>query len=226
LASVTISSDFIAHVHSIFWRAIDTVKYGHVSREGMNIFTSNASPAYICCVAAVEAFVNEVFFGLPTFLELEQGPLGSVERGWLERLDLRHKLVLFPQLLIGKTFDRGGQPYQDMSNLIRLRNKLVHYKMENTAPPYLRDLESRGIALVSDTEGADYIWVHKISCTEGIRWANNTSARTVHKLVEMIRDDAAVPSFLSIAENFREIGGEQVRDRIRSIEAGNHNEAP
>ena len=215
--SVTISSDLIAHAHQIFWQAIETAKHSHVSREDFNVFTNEASPAYICCVAAVEAFINELFFGLPTFRRLESGPLASLEKDWLEKLDLRHKLVLFPQLLVGETFDRGSQPFQDMSILIRLRNSIVHYKMDRTPPKFLQDLSNRGVVLVADTEAADYLWVHKISCTEGVRWAINTSTRTVHKLVELVRDEAAIPSFLKLAGNFQEISEDQVKDRLRKI---------
>lgn len=226
MGSVTISSEFIAHVHEIFWQAIDSSKYGHVSREGINIFTGSAPPAYICCVAAVEAFVNELFFGLPTFKRLEEGPMGSVDRKWLERIGLKNKLILFPQLLVGETFDRGSQPYKDMTTLIRLRNAMVHYKMENKPPSYLKDLEAQRTVLVTDTEGADYLWMHKLSCTEGIRWANNTSARTVHKLVEIVREGAAVPSFLNLANNFQQIAEDQVKARLQALDEIGGSEAP
>lgn len=226
MASVTISSDFFVHAKSIFWNAIDTAKHDHVSREEINVFTHDASPAYICCVAAVEAFVNEIFFGLPTFQKLKESPLSSINPNWLERLELKHKLILFPQLLVGDTFDRGAQPYHDMSILIRLRNVLVHYKMDNAAPPYIQDLEARGYTIQPNKEGADYIWVHKISCTEGIRWAINTSAKSVHSLVDFIREGATVPSFLRLADNFQEISKDQVRDRIREIQEGANTSAP
>ena len=90
--------------------------------------------------------------------------------------------------------------------------------MDNAAPPYIQDLEARGYTLQPNKEGADYIWVHKISCTEGIRWAINASARTVHTLVDLIREDATVPSFLRLADNFQEISEDQVRDRLRVVQ--------
>jgi hypothetical protein len=218
LGSITISSDFIAHVRHIFWLGINTAKHGRVSREGINIFTNEASSAYILCVAAVEAFINELVFGLPTFPQLKKGPMGMLENDWLEKLELKHKLVLFPQLLAGRTFDRGSQPYQDMWTLIRVRNTMVHYKMENTAPSYMKALEDRKVVLIADSEASDYLWMHKLSCTEGIRWANNTATRTVHRLVELLKDGKAIPNIFNLANNFIEISKDEVIEALAKIE--------
>ena len=61
--------------------------------------------------------------------------------------------------------------------------------MKVKAPKYVKVLAQRGIALTACPKGADYAWVHKLSSSEGIRWAHNTACKTVQALVSLIPDD-------------------------------------
>jgi hypothetical protein len=71
------------------------------------------------------------------------------------------------------------QPYQDMNLLIKLRNFLVHYKMDFDFPKPVKDLQQRGIALASASES----WAICVSTTEGIRWAHNTVCETLKRII-------------------------------------------
>lgn len=47
---------------------------------------------------------------------------------YLDRLDLLSKWIIIPRLITGKQMDPGSKPLQNLSWLVSLRNKLVHYK--------------------------------------------------------------------------------------------------
>lgn len=65
-------------------------------------------------VASVEAFVNEVFLGSMAQSFMRGSPLWSLSEDWLEKVELREKLILVPQLLFGQSLLRGEQPYQHL----------------------------------------------------------------------------------------------------------------
>lgn len=78
---------------------------------------------------------------------------------------------------------------QDMALLIRVRNDVVHFKMEGKPPSYLKGLDQRGISLTAwtDSQDSDYVWPHKLSTSEGIRWAHNTACATIKALAYLAR---------------------------------------
>jgi hypothetical protein len=98
--------------------------------------------------------------------------------------------------------------------LIRARNDLVHYKMHVDPPPYLRDLENRGIAMTTGNVDADYVWPHRLSSSEVIRWANNT---TVEALVGCVPSDGKKHVPVTV-RNFLEISEEPARARLAAAD--------
>ncbi len=138
-----------------------------------------------------------------------QSPLWAVPEKSLDRLDLRVKLVIVPQVLFGTSFVAGAQPYQDFALLVKVRNDIVHWKMANTAPTYIGALTTRGIALTHPGGNADYTWTQKLHCTEGIRWAHNSACAVVARLVEFTPEDGR--HFLEhLAGNFPPIEEQKV----------------
>src|SRR5206468_12508815 len=97
-----------------------------------------------------------------------------------------------PQLALGRTLPRDQQPYQDFVLLTRVRNELVHYKM-GWAPGFVRTLAQRGIALKVEPEAEEarggIAWGHRLSTTEGIRWAHNTAVAMVQALARLFPGD-------------------------------------
>ena len=148
-ATISISPDLIGHVRRLYMMTLADFASGKFSRSGINGHSSYAFPAYVLSVAAVEAYINEVFIAAPGRWVTRGRPLWKLPKDWIEKLDLPKKLVLVPQLLFGASFDPHAQPYQGMSLLIKLRNEIVHYKMSVTPPKLLRDLDQRGISLVA-----------------------------------------------------------------------------
>ena len=184
MGAVTISTTLIAHVRQLYDMALQDLASGRVVRKGINGYTHRAIPAYIVSVSSVEAFVNEAFLTEFARVIFKDAPLWSFPVDWLENLELSTKLVIIPQLLFGKSFSRDSQPYQDIILLIKVRNHFVHYKMKHKPPKFLKSLDDRGISLGSPTgtARADYAWAHKLSCSEGIRWAHNTVCDVVKEL--------------------------------------------
>lgn len=187
--AIAISNYFILHVREIYMMAIEDIGKSARIRKGINGHTVHGLPAYIIAVAAIEAFVNEVFLeNSQTKWYFPKSPLWKFPQEWLDRTDLGIKLILVPQLLLGKSFSKDTQPYQDIAQLIRVRNDLVHYKVLSQSPKYVKDLVQRGIALAPHVtvKWEDYSWPDKLSTSEGIRWAHNTACQAVEALVSFM----------------------------------------
>ena len=179
--SVTVSTNLIYHVRQLYEASLNYLASKHGVRYGINGYTDHALPAYVMAVAAVEAYVNEAFLSDLSRMVFKESALWELPTDWIEKLDLPIKLVLVPYYLFGKSFARDRQPYQDMILLIRVRNIFVHYKMTSTPPGFLQALDDRRISLVAPQvpTGGDFAWAHKLSSSEGIRWAHNTACNIV-----------------------------------------------
>lgn len=205
-ASVGISSYLIEHVEKLYSIATDKVRGRDDSESKGPHHTPLAIPAYILAVAAVEAFLNELY--LSSFGEMILGVkmlTGAAKP--LEQLDLRAKLLLVPHVAFGRALEANRQPYQNMTLLIQLRNELVHYKMGMRPPTAVNVLAQHGIAVrvsPEEEQGGPHPWAHRVSTLEGIRWAYNTACQTAVALLDLIPDDKRerVEMF---RRNFREI---------------------
>src|SRR5262245_12043154 len=195
--TTTMSGNFIGHVYTQFFEALTASARSRsgYSRQGRNLYAANSAPAYVVAVAAVEAFVNECF--------LSEAWMGGaqvtvVSPKALERMDIRTKVIVVPQLALGRTLPRDQQPYQDFALLAQVRNELVHYKM-GWAPTFVRVLAQRGIALKVEPEAEEarggIAWGHRLSTTEGIRWAHNTAVDTVQALARLFPEDSRIRPF-------------------------------
>lgn len=212
LSSRTISGDLIHHVRRLYEMALDDIAEGKGVRKGINGYTYHAFPAYIIAVSSVEAFVNEEFLSFMAQAYLKNSPpwknspIWNLPKDWLEGIELKQKLVLVPQLLFGQSFIPNAQPFQDMALLIKVRNDLVHYKMQGHPPKYLKHLDERRISLVATSSlDADYIWPSKLSTSEGIRWAHNTACVTVQKLASFATSLPYYTTLSYAVENFSPI---------------------
>ena len=214
MATSAISCALIHQVKRMYLMSLDDALNGNSVRHGINSFAVDGIAAYIIAAASVEAFINETFLTLFPRAQFKDSPLWNMPTDWLEKVELSAKLILIPQLLFEKTFRQNEQPYQDMSLLIRIRNDMIHFKMHIKPPKYISHLSERGIALVASDfkeNGADYAWPHKLSCSEGIRWANNTAYLTIQKLTEFV-DSSYKESVLRTASNFVMISDSFVSD--------------
>lgn len=222
---ITISGELIAHVHTLYGLALREVVDENQLKGGINGFTSYAFGAFITAVASVEAFVNETMLGSEGRRRGKWAVLDAMRRERLDRLELLDKLLLLPQLVFGRTFDRGRQPFQDFAMLVKIRNDIVHYKMPATAPGYLKDLLAHGIALApyeGDTLGLS-TWPRELSTLEAIRWAVNTCHAVTFKIVEFAEaEEEEQAAFFPggpwdvLKGNFRRIDESAVRKAVES----------
>jgi len=141
--AVTASGYFCENLVILYRLALDQVRGGKVFRHGINWYTDHAPPAYVMAVAAIESFFNEIALSDFARFHTRDSPLWECGDEWIHRLDLAVKLVMVPQILYGKTFDRGAAPFQDLSLLLKIRNDFVHYKMSSNAPKYVEELERK-----------------------------------------------------------------------------------
>jgi hypothetical protein len=216
--SVTISGGLISHVRQIYQAALEYLASGIGVRQGINGYTDYALPAYIITVAAVESFVNEAFLNDMIRMTIKDSPMWNIHIDTLENMELRLKLILFPQLLFQKSLSQSFQPYQDMNLLIKIRNEFIHYKMKDNSPKFLQNLEDRRISLVTPAPGkGDYFWVHNLCSSEGIRWAHNTACSVVNKLFSFMPSNSPAAGMISaLTGNFSAIPESFARDWLKN----------
>ena len=207
-ATMSISGSLLADVRVAMQLSIDFANTGKGVRHGNNAYTPHAFPAYVAAVASIEAFVNETFLGSFCRATYPKASLWDLERGALERMDLLLKIMVVPYFLFGTSLKRSEQPFQDFALLCKVRNEVVHFKMQFEVPKYIGPLSDRGIALTTGDIKGDYPWPARISCTEGIRWAHNTACRTAQALGSFIPGKER-PHVAMTLDNFQELSEAQ-----------------
>jgi len=191
--TTSISPFLMAQVREAFILGVRALASRTRRRADTNGFSERTLSAYILAMAAIEAFVNEVYFAEPHRRMLHDAPMWQLRADWLEKLDLREKILLLSHLVYERPFSRGAQPFQRLDTLVRIRNDLVHYKMEFREPKFLAELRREGIPLppVPSPPGLEPVegpWAQEVATTEGARWANNVAVEIVDALVALTPD--------------------------------------
>jgi hypothetical protein len=78
----------------------------------------NIVVTHIMCVACLEAYINIV----------AKDSFGGKCLDYFERLPLEAKWLYMPSLMNKAVLDPGREPFQSFSMLIKIRDKLIHYK--------------------------------------------------------------------------------------------------
>lgn len=73
----------------------------------------------IFCALVLETYINDYAISRLSKNYLERH---------LDKLDLASKWIVIPRIITGKQLDKSSKWFSDLSWLISLRNKLVHYK--------------------------------------------------------------------------------------------------
>jgi hypothetical protein len=137
----------------------------------------------ILSLNCLEAYLNE-FLALREHADQQEWGAAISE---LQRANLQAKWALASRLLAGKSFDKGGEPYQSFSLLCALRNELVHYHPEfrpmGTFPSgKIESLKSKfAFAFPGRAD-----WTVQVLNPECAKWACRTvrvMIRTFHELV-------------------------------------------
>lgn len=160
-----------------------------------NPYCSNAIVVYPLAVATWEAFFSEAIFNEANFITHPNSKINSIPVRLMERWDLHTKNVTILDLLYGKTFDESKKPYQDFTQLVSIRNELVHFKVNEPKEKFRKiifDLSNRGVFHSIDSYESlsrTLNWEDLISTLEGIRWAINTIVEMVHVLYNLIPEN-------------------------------------
>jgi hypothetical protein len=86
----------------------------------------------VFCATSLEAFINHYAIS-----HLSKNYLKT----YLDKLDLLSKWIVIPRITTGTQLDAGSRPLQDLSWLITLRNKLVHYKSRTVSIEEIKDTD-------------------------------------------------------------------------------------
>lgn len=172
-----------------------------------------ASVSIIFAHIAAEAFINELaMFGevldrpdSPGWISSLADMLGDAEQS---RTSTESRFQLAKFILSGRSFDRGGMPFQDFALLVRLRNMLVHHKpQEATArlsegkfewsdPKIVAELDKKGVLQPNlsfklrmtkqDVLTLSANFMPTVSTPEVARWACSSAASMVLAVIDAI----------------------------------------
>lgn len=184
-------------------------KESSASRQHQETELGEILQVYILSAASLEAFINEVCWD-----KLDELKASGSEADWQTRIkamvDQRKPIIekwrSVPRLLWGRTFDEEANPWRDFVVLVRLRNSLLHYRMEllpsGQIPKFLeaiRDLLSpdlrigaQRMTLMMRMQESEH-WIDRICTLEMGTWAHNTAIEMIHEFLrfsdEKTRED-------------------------------------
>lgn len=207
MAAGSLSQDLNAHLRWCLLAGISEQRSRAGVRHGINGACHAAPGAYLIAIAAWEAFLNET---LASWMSRGSHPTSALWRlppDDVDRWSILSRTQVFPDLLFGRTFDPSTQPFQDFAALVKVRNLVTHYHMDNTTPKVVTVLAQRKVFLTAKGTG-DFNWNAKIACTEGIRWAINTIAAMAAELRNLAGGTNSLLDHMG--KNFSEVSRDDV----------------
>lgn len=155
---------------------------------------------YVLVAASLEAFINDFCQHKIDEIKWTGGKaywLRGLEEIIDQRVEIKLKWRLVPQLLWQKAFDESQPPWQDFNVLIYLRNWLLHYKMEYLPPGkvprplgHIKRLLSSELQYTKEpytlTEALkrSETLIDRICTLEMAQWAFNTGVKMIEKFLE------------------------------------------
>ncbi len=111
-------------------KGLEEVNAGKTFGDFYEEIVWNVSSAILFSVAALEADVNEIF--IDANINLKEYDKELLDEIWnlIEQKTILDKYEMALFLKKKERFDKGNSTYQDTTNLIKLRNALVHFKPE------------------------------------------------------------------------------------------------
>lgn len=223
----TITPSLISQLHFLYNQSIKNLLSAKIWHEGINGYSDSAIAVYPLAITTWEAFIYESvlspFFGeIRNKREINYIPLEIVDK-W----DIETKSLLIPQLLYGKSFDKGMSIFQDFSALVSIRNSIVHFKFNKPNDKTLKaidNLYNKNVFLHSPFLKQNngnitiYDWPKSISSIEGIRWAINTIVKMAKQLNEFVPEDRREFVIKHPLQNFNEITEDDAKRKF--IESG------
>lgn len=161
----------------------------------------SALVALLFSAATLEGYISEVAFLAAAVDKLTAHPSLASLASLVDEIEdsrgsVRLKYLMARVALLGRPFDKGAKPYQDLDLLFRLRDAIVHLKPDTlTGSPQklLEQLRSRRLVELPPTGRA--IWMLTIATPEVARWASETVGNTIRALFEGVDVPEDLASF-------------------------------
>jgi hypothetical protein len=174
-------------LHSIacngYRRAARQMKEAEAAGNGVGL--EGSLVAIIFSAASLEAFSAEIPFmidmvkaGYPSLVKLG-AVLDDAENS---KVQVTGKYLIAKSIL-GEGFDRGANPYQDFSLLVRIRNAIIHMKPDvvgDDPHKLVVGLQNRG--LCDPNEAPNNSWMDQIATVPVAMWACNTATAMMRGL--------------------------------------------
>ena len=149
-------------------------------RVGINGITPRAISSFPLAVATWEAYLHEVLLN-PQIQKENKGNIIWEMSETIDKWDVKTKTFMIPKFLLKKTFDKSKAPFQNFEKLVKVRNSIVHYKMDKPPKDVIAYFEKNKI-VIERTGYKQRHWTNKITTSESIRWSINVIAEMVKTL--------------------------------------------
>lgn len=196
----TISGRFLQQLQILYMQGITQLGTERVLKDGINGYCDSAIASYPLALITWESFLYETILSPLSLSDNKTSKINSIPPQNIDNWDILTKSFVIPDLLYDKKFDKGLQPFQDLSHLVSIRNSIVHFKFHHPNKRILNAIESlsqrkiffdfaknRNLAPNEVIPVQD--WTSTISTTEGIRWAINTIVKMAYQLNEFIPEE-------------------------------------
>jgi hypothetical protein len=185
------------HSEPIAWILFLTLKSNYESsklkmenkKRGLNGHVPEALFGYSMAITVWESFLHECFYDMfaearfrkenEVFFEFKEN---------IEKWDLETKTLAFPKWIIGKSFDKSQQPFQDFKKLIQIRNAISHFKMDRPPLSAIKELDQRKFT-IRKKANEHYAWTVELSTIDCYKWAINTIVDMIHCLADFFPNE-------------------------------------
>lgn len=194
-------------------------EFSKMQKEGI----TDAITAILFSAMSIEAFLNELPKLATAYTKPEEEPEDFAKKLATELTNveesngqIKQKIEVTYIAISGEPPKKGILAYQNFSNLIRLRNELVHLKPKDEydlnldgddSPDSKREILKKlsGLNILSEPSTYKHPILNKdcpvpllerISTENAAKWACNTAAKTVQNIVEIMRADSKFKDYL------------------------------
>lgn len=170
--------------------AVATAAYRRLKSASSDNRPEDALVAVLFSAATLEAFIAD-------FAYLGKGAIGSafseiseaskiIDELEESRASVKAKYLMAKAMLTGgKTYDKGGRPFQDFTLLFSIRDAIVHHK-----PQVVGDKPHALVKKLAEMKLCDHgnseTWISQISTPAVAGWACNTAIAMIRSIVDSI----------------------------------------
>lgn len=193
-----LSMQLLKLARQVLLRAIRRQRAAHQQTTAANL--DELLEVYVLVAASLEVFMNEFCRDKIDDIRSAGGEaywVKGLEEIVEQKMELRLKWRLVPQLLWQKAFDESRQPWQDFNVLVQLRNLFFHYRTdfmpEGKIPKCLEQI--RHLVSIQPQDAEEHrplldvakespTWIDSICNLDAAKWAFNTGVAMIEQFLE------------------------------------------